>query len=53
MFEIFLDIQAKNFIKKLDSKSSQRIIKAIENSLKTQFPVMPKEYTAPAKSFLE
>lgn len=38
MFEIFLDIQAKNFIKKLDSKSSQRIIKAIEKLAEDPVP---------------
>lgn len=53
MFEIFLDTPAKNFIKKLDSKSSQRIIKAIEKLAEDPFLMMPKESTVPAKSFLE
>jgi len=30
MFEILLETPARNFIKKLDSKNSQRIIEAIE-----------------------
>lgn len=38
MFEIFLDTPAKNFIKKLDSKSSQRIIKAIEKLAEDPIP---------------
>lgn len=38
MFEIFLDTSAKNFIKKLDSKSSQRIIKAIEKLAEDPIP---------------
>lgn len=38
MFEIFLDTPAKNFIKKLDSKNSQRIIKAIEKLAEDPIP---------------
>lgn len=38
MFEIFLDTPAKNFIKKLDSKNSQRIIKAIEKLAEDPVP---------------
>lgn len=53
MFEIFLDTPAKNFIKKLDSKNSQRIIKAIEKLAEDPIPTMPKEFTVPVKSFLE
>jgi len=53
MFEIFLDTPAKNFIKKLDSKNSQRIIKAVEKLAEDLFPMMSKESTAPVKGFLE
>jgi len=38
MFEIFLDTPAKNFIKKLDSKNGQRIIKAIEKLAEDPIP---------------
>ncbi|WP_410508810.1 type II toxin-antitoxin system RelE/ParE family toxin [Methanosarcina hadiensis] len=38
MFEIFLDTPAKSFIKKLDSKNSQRIIKAIEKLAEDPIP---------------
>jgi len=38
MFELFLDTPAKNFIKKLDSKNSQRIIKAIEKLAEDPIP---------------
>jgi mRNA interferase RelE/StbE len=38
MFEIFLDTPAKSFIKKLDSKNSQRIIKAIEKLAEDPVP---------------
>lgn len=38
MFEIFLDTPAKNFIKKLDSKSSQKTIEAIEKLAEDPVP---------------
>jgi len=53
MFEIFLDTPAKNFIKKLNSKTARESSKLLKNSLKTLFSMIPKESTAPAKNFLE
>jgi len=53
MFEIFLDTPAKNFIKKLNSKTARESSKPLKNLLKTLFPMMQKESTAPAKGFLE
>ena len=38
MFEILLDIPARNFIKKLDSKNRQRIVEAIEKLSEDPIP---------------
>jgi mRNA interferase RelE/StbE len=38
MFEILLETPARNFIKKLDSKNSQRIIEAIEKLAEDPVP---------------
>jgi hypothetical protein len=53
MFEIFLDTPAKNFIKKLDSKTARESSRPLKNLLKTLSPMMPKESTAPAKNYSE